>query len=85
MNAETTYRANAGYLICFIWLWERPRDVLKKNVGVHGIMQRAVSFVTINPLKWAKGCLFIDYDLLTPLLLVAVLRHAPSSLPRYPV
>jgi hypothetical protein len=41
-KAEGTYRSNLGYLICFVWLWEHPRDVLKENVGVHGIMQTAV-------------------------------------------
>jgi len=42
-KAEGTYRSNLGYLICFVWLWERPRAVLKENVGVHGIMQTAVT------------------------------------------
>jgi len=51
VNAESTYRSNAGYLICFIWLWECPRDVLKENVGVHGIMQRAVT-VHYRPLRF---------------------------------
>lgn len=32
---------NPGRLICFVWLWERSRHVLKENVGVHGIMQTA--------------------------------------------
>ena len=42
-KAESTYRSNLVCLICFVWLWERPRDVLKENVNVHGIMQMAVS------------------------------------------
>ena len=30
---ERAHRSNAGYLICFICLWECARDVLKENVG----------------------------------------------------
>ena len=32
-KAEGTYRSNLSYLICFVWLWERPRDALKENVA----------------------------------------------------